>query len=155
MTLLARVDADAMLGRVPLFAPRPDSYAPHPSSINQELADALLRTLHAGCYSTDIDLHSRLCVGVNSDPRIDVGKKSVDTHKVPFPSLWCREQGTFGALPRARNIERWPAVFALDKNGVIHARHTSGKNLDPIIEKRIEEEASSEPMPDSALGQVS
>lgn len=102
----------------------------------------------------EVELANRLSgqpfaiLGVNSDPRIDIAKKSVDTHNVPFPSLWCGEQGTFGALPRAWNIERWPAVFVLDKNGVIRARHTSGKNLDPIIEKLIEEEATSEPIPD-------
>jgi hypothetical protein len=44
-----------------------------------------------------------------------------------------------------QNIERWPAVFVLDKSGVIRARHASGKNLDPILEKLIEEVASSEP----------
>lgn len=60
-------------------------------------------------------------VGINSDPKLEVAKKGkIDSH-LPYRAFWDgnQEKNTEGPIARSWGVTGWPAIYLLDKKGVI------------------------------------
>lgn len=60
-------------------------------------------------------------VGINSDPKLEVAKKGkIDSH-LPYRAFWDgnQEKNTEGPIAKAWGVTGWPAIYVLDKKGVI------------------------------------
>ena len=60
-------------------------------------------------------------VGINSDPKLEVAKKGkIDSH-LPYRAFWDGNQAknTEGPIAKAWGVTGWPAIYVLDKEGVI------------------------------------
>ena len=60
-------------------------------------------------------------VGINSDPKLEVAKKGkVDSH-LPYRAFWDgnQEKNTEGPIAKAWGVTGWPAIYVLDKKGII------------------------------------
>jgi thiol-disulfide isomerase/thioredoxin len=60
-------------------------------------------------------------VGINSDSKLDVAKQAKVDNKLEYRSWWdgYLEKNTEGPIAKAWDVTGWPAIYLLDKKGVI------------------------------------
>lgn len=70
-------------------------------------------------------------IGVNSDDDLAKVKRSAEKEHITWPSF---RDGNSGPIAKAWNVQSWPAVYVLDRKGVIRYRDVRGKALDQAVE---------------------
>ena len=81
-------------------------------------------------------------IGVNSDPDLEVARKSVKTKDLPWRSFWNGELGTSGPISTKWNVGMWPTVYVIDAKGTIRYKGEGsevGEELDEAITKALAE----------------
>ena len=76
-------------------------------------------------------------IGVNSDKDLARAKTTVETNHVTWPSF--RDGNYPGPIHTAYNVNSWPSIFVLDRNGVIRYRDLRWKELDDAVDKLLQE----------------
>jgi len=76
-------------------------------------------------------------VGVNSDSDMTRVKEMLKKEKIIWPSF--RDGGPHGAIATTWNVHDWPAVYVLDRNGVIRYRDVREKALADAVDALLAE----------------
>jgi len=74
-------------------------------------------------------------IGINSDTDLAKVKSVMAREKMTWPSF--RDGGAPGPIATAWNIHSWPAVYVLDRKGVIRYRNVRGQDLADAVDKLI------------------
>jgi thiol-disulfide isomerase/thioredoxin len=68
---------------------------------------------------------------VNADEELETLRKSVTKGTITWRCYW---DGRSGHIARSWNVTSWPAVYLIDRQGVIRAKHIRGQELNQAIE---------------------
>jgi peroxiredoxin len=79
-------------------------------------------------------------VGVNSDDDLTKVKRSAEKEHITWPSF---RDGNSGPIAKAWNVQSWPAVYVLDREGVIRYRGVRGKALNEAVEALVQAQSGS------------
>ena len=75
-------------------------------------------------------------LGVYCENRVGQGADEFGKHEVPGPAIF---DGRSGPIAQAWNVQSWPTVFVLDRNGVIRARDSRGGDLTDAVKALLAE----------------
>jgi peroxiredoxin len=68
-------------------------------------------------------------VGVNSDDR-ETLESAIQREEFPF--RWLSDGSTAGPISLDWNVELWPTLYVLDKEGTIHFKQTGASDTDSL-----------------------
>ncbi len=72
-------------------------------------------------------------LGVNGDPKREVGLVTTVKEKMTWPHLWVGPAGDDSPICRAWNVQGWPTEYVLDTQGVIRAKGVRMADLDRAV----------------------
>jgi thiol-disulfide isomerase/thioredoxin len=99
-----------------------------------------------GMYPQKRELVARLkgkpfaLLSVNTDSNVESLRKSFDSGEITW-RCWC-DGGTTGPITTRWGIERFPAIFVLDRSGVIRFKDLRGDDLDRAVAGLLNEPAA-------------
>jgi thiol-disulfide isomerase/thioredoxin len=102
-----------------------------------------------GMYPQERELVARLkdrpfaLLSVDTDSNAETLKKSVDAGEITWRCWW--DRGTTGPITTRWGIERFPAIFVLDRSGVIRFKEVRGDELDRAVATLLSEPAADRP----------
>jgi peroxiredoxin len=76
-------------------------------------------------------------IGVNSDHDPAQARAAVEEQKITWRSF--RDDASHDSISTAWNIRSWPAIYVLDRNGVIRYRDVRGPALDDAVDALMQE----------------
>ncbi len=76
-------------------------------------------------------------IGVNSDEDQAKLKQVVEKERMTWPSF---RDGAQGPISKAWNVDNWPTVYVLDRNGVIRYRNVRGQALEHAVERLVSDQ---------------
>lgn len=76
-------------------------------------------------------------LGVNNDENLDAAQRVIDSQKMTWP-IW-KTGGTSHPINLAWGVDRWPAVFVIDREGILRYVRVRGEHLDNAIETLLAE----------------
>ena len=75
-------------------------------------------------------------LGVCIDDDLTKGKAEVEKSQITWPSFWDKRDGP---ISKNWNVQSWPNVWILDRQGVIRYRDLRGRELNDAVEKLLSE----------------
>lgn len=78
-------------------------------------------------------------IGVNADKTLELARKAVQEHAIPWQSFWNGDKGANGPIANSWNVRGWPTVYVIDHTGTIRHKHLRGDELDEPLELLIRE----------------
>jgi peroxiredoxin len=75
-------------------------------------------------------------LGINCDTSLAQARTAVEQHRITWPVIW---DGRSGPISRDWNVNGWPAVFVIDRQGVIRSRDSRGPELREAVAALLQE----------------
>lgn len=76
-------------------------------------------------------------VGINGDEERDVARRTAESREMSWRSFW--NGGPNGPITDQWNVQGWPTIYVLDRDGVIRFKQVHEKKLDEAVELLVEE----------------
>ena len=77
-------------------------------------------------------------IGVNSDRERERPRKLAEEGTVRWRSFW-NGGGTSGPISTQWNVQGWPTIYLIDREGIIRYKNTRGPRLDKAIAELVDE----------------
>ena len=78
-------------------------------------------------------------IGVNSDRDLDKLKERMTEENITWRSFWNGPEGTQGPISKAWNVQGWPTIYVIDRDGVIRHKNVRGEAMDTAVDALLAE----------------